>query len=118
MIENTDEENEIFTIIRNNGSMSEALTIPAGGSCMPSSAETAKLVNKYNDGNLRSLDNLTMKGRDVFTFVQTKVPPMIDEVLEYAGVTKDDIAYYLFHQPNKFMLKKLAEKIGVPYEKY
>lgn len=117
VVENCEEENEIFTIIRNNGSMGDALTIPAGGSRMPSSAETAKLVDKDNDGNLRSLDNLTMKGSDVFTFVQTKVPPMIDEVLEYAGVTKDDIAYYLFHQPNKFMLKKLAEKIGVPYEK-
>lgn len=117
VIENCEEENEIFTIIRNNGSMGDALTIPAGGSRMPSSAETAKLVDKDNDGNLRSLDNLTMKGSDVFTFVQTKVPPMIDEVLEYAGITKEDIAYYLFHQPNKFMLKKLAEKIGVPYEK-
>lgn len=117
VIENCEEENEIFTIIRNNGSMGDALTIPAGGSRMPSSAETAKLVDKDNDGNLRSLDNLTMKGSDVFTFVQTKVPPMIDEVLENAGVTKDDIAYYLFHQPNKFMLKKLAEKIGIPYEK-
>lgn len=117
VVENCDEENEIFTIIRNNGSMGDALTIPAGGSRMPSTVETAKLVDKDNDGNLRSLDNLTMKGSDVFTFVQTKVPPMIDEVLEYAGVTKEDIAYYLFHQPNKFMLKKLAEKIGVPYEK-
>lgn len=117
VIENCEEENEIFTIIRNNGSMGDALTIPAGGSRMPSTVETAKLVDKDNDGNLRSLDNLTMKGSDVFTFVQTKVPPMIDEVLEYAGITKEDIAYYLFHQPNKFMLKKLAEKIGVPYEK-
>lgn len=117
VVENCEEENEIFTIIRNNGSMGDALNIPAGGSRMPSSAETAKLIDKDNDGNLRSLDNLTMKGSDVFTFVQTKVPPMIDEVLDYAGVTKEDIAYYLFHQPNKFMLKKLAEKIGVPYEK-
>lgn len=117
VLENCEEENAIFTIIRNNGSMGDALTIPAGGSRMPCNEETAKLIDKDNDGNLRSLDNLTMKGSDVFTFVQTKVPPMIDEVLAYAGVTKDDIAYYLFHQPNKFMLKKLAEKIGVPYEK-
>mgnify|MGYP002910597803 CR=1 FL=1 len=117
VLENCKEQNDIFTIICNNGAMGDALTIPAGGSRMPSSIETAKLVDRDNDGNLRSLDNLTMKGSDVFTFVQTKVPPMIDEVLEYAGVTKEDIAYYLFHQPNKFMLKKLAEKIGVPYEK-
>ncbi len=117
VLENSEEENAIFTIICNNGSMSDALTIPAGGSRMPCNEETAKLIDRDNDGNLRSLDNLTMNGSDVFTFVQTKVPPMVEEVLDYAGVTKEDIAYYLFHQPNKFMLKKLAEKIGVPYEK-
>lgn len=117
VLENCEEENAIFTIIRNNGSMGDALTIPAGGSRMPCNEETAKLIDRDNDGNLRSLDNLAMNGSDVFTFVQTKVPPMVEEVLEYAGVTKEDIAYYLFHQPNKFMLKKLAEKIGVPYEK-
>ena len=117
VLENCEDTNEIYTIFRTNGSMREALMIPAGGSRMPCNEETAKLVDKDNDGNLRSLDNLMMKGSDVFTFVQTKVPPMIDEVLEYAGVGKDEIEYYLFHQPNKFMLKKLAEKIGVPYEK-
>lgn len=117
ILENCKDRNDIYTIICNGGSMGDALTIPAGGSRMPCNEETAILADKDNDGNLRSLDNLTMKGSDVFTFVQTKVPPMIDEVLEYAGVGKDEIEYYLFHQPNKFMLKKLAEKIGVPYEK-
>lgn len=109
VLESCEDVNNIYTIIRNNGSMGDALTIPAGGSRMLSSSETAKLVDKDNDGNLRSLDNLTMKGSDVFTFVQTKVPPMIDEVLEYAGVGKDEIEYYLFHQPNKFMLKNLLK---------
>ena len=42
---------------------------------------------------------------------------MIDEIIEYAGTTKEDIHKYIFHQPNKFMLKKLSEKIGVPYDK-
>lgn len=77
---------------------------------MPSTAETAELVDKDNDGNWRALDNLTMKGSDVFTFVQTKVPTLIEECLSYANLKKEDITYYLFHQPNRFMLKKLAEK--------
>lgn len=117
ILEHCENENPIYTAVYNNGSMGNALTIPAGGSRMPCTAETAELNDKNNDGNLRSLDNLTMNGSDVFTFVQTKVPPLIHEILEYANVSKDDIKYYLFHQPNKFMLKKLAEKIGIPYEK-
>ena len=117
ILENCEECNPIYTVVYNNGGMGQALTIPAGGSRMPCNIETAKLCDNDNDGNLRALDNLTMNGADVFTFVQTKVPPMIDEVIEFSKISKDDIKFYLFHQPNKFMLKKLAEKIGIPYEK-
>lgn len=38
-----------------------------------------------------------MKGSDVFTSVQAKVPPMINDILEYAGVSQAEIEYYLFH---------------------
>ncbi|WP_288921831.1 3-oxoacyl-ACP synthase III family protein [Phascolarctobacterium faecium] len=117
VLENCAEHNDIYTIVRNNGSLGDALTIPAGGSRMPNTEKTAELVDKDNDGNWRALDNLTMKGSDVFTFVQTKVPTLIEECLSYANLKKEDITYYLFHQPNRFMLKKLAEKIGIPYEK-
>ena len=116
VLENSGDD-DIYTIVRSNGAMGDALTIPAGGSRLPSSDETRELKDFENDGNLRSLDNLTMRGADVFTFVQTKVPPIIEETLEYAGVKKEDIECFLFHQPNKFMLRKLAEKLGVPYEK-
>ena len=54
---------------------------------------------------------------DVFNFVQREVPPMIEHLKEQAGITSDEIDWYMFHQPNKFMLHKLAEKLEVPYEK-
>ena len=84
---------------------------------MPCTCETAILRDVDGDGNLRALDNLVMKGSDVFTFVQTEVPPLIEETLDFAGLTKENIDYFLFHQPNKFMLRKLAEKLEIPYEK-
>ena len=68
-------------------------------------------------GNFRSKDNLVMKGDDVFNFVQRKVPPMIEHLLEQANVSKDDVDWYMFHQPNKFMLHKLADKIGIDKDK-
>ena len=52
-----------------------------------------------------------MDGTGVFNFVQKEVPPAIHELLEKSGFTKDDVDYYLFHQPNKFMLQKLAEAL-------
>lgn len=117
IVENCDDAGEIPTIICNNGAMGKALMIPAGGSRTPSTTETAQILDQDGDGNLRSLDNMVMQGTDVFTFVQTKVPPMIDELMAYAGITKEDIYRYIFHQPNKFMLRKLAESLHIPYEK-
>ncbi|MEG2071532.1 MAG: 3-oxoacyl-[acyl-carrier-protein] synthase III C-terminal domain-containing protein, partial [Bacteroidales bacterium] len=43
--------------------------------------------------------------------------PMIEELLLQSGVGKEDIDWYMFHQPNRFMLNKLADKLGVPREK-
>ena len=69
------------------------------------------------NGNFRSLNNLVMKGDDVFNFVQREVPPMIDHLIEQANINKEDIDWFMFHQPNKFMLQKLADKLEVPREK-
>lgn len=117
VVENCPDAGDIHTILYNNGGRGNALKIPAGGSRMPCTPATAILRDVDGDGNLRALDNLVMEGGEVFTFVQTEVPPMIEEVLAYAGLRKEEIDWYLFHQPNKFMLRKLAEKLGVPYEK-
>jgi len=35
-------------------------------------------------------------------------------LLSYANISKEDIDYYMFHQPNRFMLQKLAQSINVP----
>lgn len=116
IVEKNPQSNLIHAILKMDGTAHDALIIPAGGFRMPSSKETAEMKEDAA-GNFRSLDNLVMKGDDVFNFVQREVPPMIEQLLQNAGVSKDDIDYYMFHQPNKFMLNKLADKLGVPREK-
>ena len=93
-----------------------ALQIPAGGFRMPCSPETA-VMHTDEEGNERSLDNLVMDGTAVFNFVMQDVPPMLFDLFKRANLTKDDFDWFLFHQPNRFMLQKLAEKLDVPYEK-
>ena len=116
LVENSPEKQKAYFNLYMDGSQSHILQIPAGGFRLPPSPETAKLRDQ-GDGNLRSQEHLVMDGAEVFHFVQSKVPDMIGEVLEYAGMNKEDIDYYLFHQPNRFMLEKLAARIGVPREK-
>lgn len=116
IVEKSEKPNTIFANIKMDGSAFDALIIPAGGFKTPSSPETAEMIED-SAGNFRSLDNLVMKGDDVFNFVQREVPPMIEDLLSKAGVDKQAVDYYMFHQPNKFMLNKLADKLEIPREK-
>ena len=42
---------------------------------------------------------------------------MIFHLMEQGGIQLENVDWFLFHQPNKFMLGKLADKIGVPRAK-
>ena len=115
IIENMD-NNDIFASVYMDGSLFKGLIVPASGLRMPSTPETAKL-QLLEDGNERALDHLTMDGSGVFNFVQTVVPVEVKKLMEYANVTDKDIFKYLFHQPNRFMLEKLADKMEVSRDK-
>lgn len=116
IVERSAEPCVINAVLNMDGRGAYVLQIPAGGFKQLSNADTS-VMHEDDNGNFRSAENLVMKGDEVFNFVQTEVPPMVSELLEQAGKTPDEIDYYLFHQPNKFMLNKLADKIGVPREK-
>lgn len=116
VIENDGGSGDVFYEMHMDGSRGDALKIPAGGFRMPSTSETAELVDQ-GDGNYRALDHIHMDGNGVFNFVQKEVPPLLAHMLETTGETMETIDYFLFHQPNKFMLQKLAEKAGIPKEK-
>lgn len=116
VIEKCEEENPIFANIKMDGKGAMVLNIPAGGFRTPSSPETA-VMEEDASGNSRSKDHLVMQGDEVFNFVQREVPPMIEHLYEQSGVDRNDVDWYMFHQPNKFMLHKLADKLGIPYEK-
>ncbi len=117
VIENDIEsKREIYTNIKTNGKDRNALIVPAGGFAIPSTASTAKMKEVEN-GNFRSLDNLAMNGADIFNFVLSNVPSLIETALRECEIKKEQIDYYLFHQPNKFMLEKLADELQIPYER-
>lgn len=115
VIENGESES-IYFEMHNDGSRGDALKIPAGGFRMPSTVETAKMTDQ-GDGNFRALDHMHMDGSGVFNFVQTEVPPMLEHAFNRTGRTVEDFDWFFFHQPNRFMLQKLAEKAGLPEDR-
>lgn len=116
IVENTDDERSIYLDLRMDGERRECLKIPAGGFRMPSSPETAEMKD-CGDGNIRALDHMYMDGTEVLNFVMREVPPLVDALYEQAGMPQEDTDYYLFHQPNRFILEKLAQKMGVDKSK-
>jgi 3-oxoacyl-[acyl-carrier-protein] synthase-3 len=116
IVERSDDPAPIHANLKMDGTRREALMIPAGGFRLPSSPETA-IMEDDGENNFRAKDNLRMDGSAVFNFVQVEVPPMIRDLLQTAHAAMEDVDYFLFHQPNRFMLQKLADQMQVPYEK-
>ena len=58
-----------------------------------------------------------MDGAGIFNFTITRVPPLIRAALALSGRTVDQIDAYLFHQSNRFIMKHLAKKCGLPEDR-
>jgi len=60
---------------------------------------------------------LRMDGAGIFNFTIKRVPALIREALEHAGRSADEIDAYVFHQSNRFIMKHLFKKAGLPEAK-
>lgn len=85
----------------------EGFTIPAGGSHIPASHESV-------DNNLHTF---RMNGRAVYETATEVLPKAIMAALQDCNLSIDDIDYLIPHQPSIEILKRTAEKIGLPFEK-
>jgi 3-oxoacyl-[acyl-carrier-protein] synthase-3 len=83
-------------------------------------SDKPKLVSRYvkfatrGDGAeaLTKIDNkLFMNGRAVFNFALTDIPVQINEVIEGAGLNKDEIDLFLLHQGSRFMLENTIKRV-------
>jgi 3-oxoacyl-[acyl-carrier-protein] synthase-3 len=116
IVERSADTTPIHANLKTDGTRCDALMIPAGGFRLPSSPETAVLEDS-GDHNFRAKDHLRMDGTAVFNFVQVEVPPMIEALLEAAQSSMEEVDCFLFHQPNRFMLEKLADQMKIPHQK-
>jgi 3-oxoacyl-[acyl-carrier-protein] synthase-3 len=93
------------------------LIVETGGARRAPDAASA-VETTDESGNVRSLDNLHMKGAEIVSFTLKAVPAAIDRLLADAGLTLDDIDLFVFHQASAFILEKLRKKIGIPPERF
>lgn len=117
LIERDERFGRSYFSLNSDGSRENLIKIDAGGYRNPSSCETVKekVVDEY--GNIRSDEHGYMNGADVFNFVLREVPGDIKKTLDYAGVAKEQIDYFVFHQANMYMNSYLAKKLKLDLEK-
>lgn len=58
-----------------------------------------------------------MDGAAIFNFTIKRVPAMINDSLEFAGLGVNEVDVYLFHQSNRFIIKHLTKKCGLPEDR-
>jgi 3-oxoacyl-[acyl-carrier-protein] synthase-3 len=93
------------------------LVVPTGAMRKPRT-ESSSVVVTDDQGNRRSQDNLFMDGPEIFTFTLRAVPALVEETLQKAQATIQDVDYFVFHQANHYMLESLRRKIKIPKEKF
>jgi 3-oxoacyl-[acyl-carrier-protein] synthase-3 len=99
-----------------DGSGGRSLIVPQGG--LRSGLELQPKADPEVRGLEASGYDLYMDGPDIFNFTLKVVPESVDTILGKAGVGRDDIDLFVFHQANAFMLEHLRKKLGVPTEKF
>ncbi|MFF1612322.1 3-oxoacyl-ACP synthase III family protein [Amycolatopsis sp. NPDC058278] len=90
--------------LASRGDEHNLIRIEAGGSRLPSSAETVAAGGHY----------VRMEGHRVRDFVLEQVPPALRRLVARAGFDMDQVDHFVPHQPNGILLGKLAERLDVP----
>jgi 3-oxoacyl-[acyl-carrier-protein] synthase III len=94
----------------------EAIMIPDGG-FRNFFNENSFREEEIEPGIIRHRLHSVLNGPAVFTFGISKAPKSANSILEYFGLSKEEIDYYIFHQANLFMNEKIRTKLKVESEK-
>jgi 3-oxoacyl-[acyl-carrier-protein] synthase-3 len=72
----------------------------------------------YQDRRSVPAPRLVMQGKRVFDFVLEVVPKSVEALVRKAGIKKEDVDLFVFHQANAFILEELRKILGIPVEKF
>ncbi|WP_420309475.1 beta-ketoacyl-ACP synthase III [Streptomyces sp. YS-B37] len=86
-----------------DGTGSDLITIPAGGSSSP-----------YTEASPRQDRYFRMRGREVYARAVRQMAASSRAVLDRAGWSTDSVAAFVAHQANQRILDSVADRLGIP----
>ena len=98
-----------------DGSGADNLILKTQGARCP---QVSGMSSTDDDGHVNREDYLYMNGSAIFNFTLDQVPPMMTALLDKAGLSRDDIGRFVFHQANKYMLSTIRKVCGIPKDKF
>ncbi len=91
-----------------DGSLTELLIIPAGGSVMPTTPNTAA----------ERLHYVRMEGREVFRYAVRYLSEAARTALKANNMTNDDVSLVVAHQANIRILDGVAKRVDIPLDRF
>jgi len=95
----------VYTL--SDGSKTNLLMVPGGGSREPISIEVIKKRSHY----------MKMEGNEVFKFAIRGMEKSIDEALKKANLTYEDVTLFIPHQANIRIIDSLTKRMGLPKDR-
>ena len=115
LLEKTQNEaDQIKALVRSDGSGFKYMIVPGGGY---RNLHASEEVVMCADGNERTLMNSFIQGTSVFTFTIFDVPRLIKDFWKQTATGPDDYDCFAFHQANLYILKQIAKKTKIPFER-
>jgi 3-oxoacyl-[acyl-carrier-protein] synthase-3 len=95
-------------VMRSDGSGGDLLSIPAGGSNIPTTPET--IAN--------NLHCIQMNGREVFRFATRVMAAATRDAVDDAGIALEDVSLIVPHQANIRIIEAAARGLKIPLERF
>jgi len=109
VLQGSDRPGGIYTcVMRSDGSGGDLLSLPAGGSKIPTTAKTVE----------QNLHTIQMNGREVFRFAIRVMASATREVVESAGWKLDQVDRVVPHQANLRIIESAARGLRMPMDKF
>jgi 3-oxoacyl-[acyl-carrier-protein] synthase-3 len=94
----------LASALHSDGSMSDFIAMEGGGSMHPASAETIA----------KGMHFIKMRGNETFKIAVRSIEEVSREVLGNAGLTPDDVTWFIPHQANQRIIDAVGERLGIP----
>ncbi len=105
--ESRDESGLLSVFLGADGSLSQLLYIPAGGTRSPASVQTVA----------ENHHTIIMKGNEVFKSAVKRMGESAESALKKAGLTKDQVDVFIPHQANIRIIEAVGDRLKIPREK-